>query len=216
MANRTFRQYGQAYAASGDVSVVVQVAGATVFNGAVSDSSTVRSGQPKTENLLYSFTMDEAVLGTKQVSVAVTGGELCFGPTKYNGFKKTRFDYQDFTDNTTMNSDGTLTTASQQWIAGQLQSQLSTDNYNTLMAGNGTRDLSDAINTANLIGLDWDTYGWYENDNRRTNMRLNGSDVNGDPDDIGWWPILNDGDILTYDWNISVWDITKNIELSAS
>ena len=92
MANRTFRQYGQAYAASGDVSVVVQVAGATVFNGAVSDSSTVRSGQPTTENLLYSFTMDEAVLGTKQVSVAVTGGELCFGPTKYNGFKKTRFE----------------------------------------------------------------------------------------------------------------------------
>ena len=216
MANRTFRQYGQAYAAKGDVSVVVQVAGATVFNGAVSDSSTVRSGQPKTENLLYSFTMDEAVLGTRQVSVAVTGGELCFGPTKYNGFKQTRFDYKDFTDNTTMNSDGTLTADSQKWIAGQLQSQLSTENYNTLMAGNGTRDLSDAINAANLIGLDWDTYGWYENDNRRTNMRLNGSDVNGDPDDIGWWPILNDGDILTFDWNISVWDITKNIELSAS
>ena len=86
MANRTFKQYGQAYAAKGDVSVVVQVAGTTVFNGNVSDSSTVRSGEPKTENLLYSFTMDESITGSRQVSITVTGGELCMGATKYNGW----------------------------------------------------------------------------------------------------------------------------------
>ena len=210
MANRTFRQYGQAYAASGDVSVVVQVASATVFNGAVSDSSTVRSGQPTTENLLYWFTMDESVIGVKQVSIAVTGGELCFGPTKYNGFKETRFKHSDFTANTTIAEDGTLNTASQQWIAGQLQAQLSTSDYDTLMAGNGTRSLKDAINTANLIGLDWDNYGWFENDERRANQKINGSAISADPNDIGWWPILNDGDILTYDWNISEYDTTKN------
>mgnify|MGYP003136329698 FL=1 len=214
MANRTFRQYGQAYAAKGDVSVVVQVAGATVFNGAVSDSSTVRSGQPTTEKLLYSFTMDEAVVGTKQTSVAVTGGELCFGPIHYNGWAKTRLSQADLDSNMTTSKDEVPSKTEQQWLATQLKDHLSTDDYNTLMAGNGGESLRENIHTANYIGLDWDSYRWWENNDRATNIKLNGSAINGDPDDIGWWVIMNDGDILTYDWKISAWDTAGYIKAS--
>jgi len=79
MANRTFKVYGQAYASAGDVTAVLTVGGVEVFNGAVNDSTTVRSGQPDTNNHLFSFTLDEATTGNLAYSLTATGGELCLG-----------------------------------------------------------------------------------------------------------------------------------------
>ena len=62
MANRTFKVYGQAYAEAGDVTAVLSVGGVEVFNGTVSDSTTNRNGNPPdTSNLLFTYTLDEAL-----------------------------------------------------------------------------------------------------------------------------------------------------------
>jgi len=207
MANRTFKQYGQAYAAKGDVSVVVSVAGTTVFNGAVSDSSTVRSGQPTTENLLYSFTMDESITGSRQVSITVTGGELCMGATKYNGWDNKEVTYDQLVEQNVWNSDGTAKTLTEseqieksKWASDQLKDKLSTDDYNAMQAGTKTDALGTAWNTANAVGdKDFSLYATGIKD--RSNMKVNGSALD-DGDDDHYWPILQDGDILTYDWDI--------------
>lgn len=207
MANRTFKQYGQAYAAKGDVSVVVQVAGTTVFNGNVSDSSTVRSGEPKTENLLYSFTMDESITGSRQVSITVTGGELCMGATKYNGWDNKSVTFDQLVEQNVWNTDGTAKTLTEseqieksKWASDQVKDKLSADDYNAMQAGTKTDALGTAWNTANNVGdKDFSLYATGIKD--RSNMKINGSAL----DDGGvdhYWPILQDGDILTYDWDI--------------
>ena len=212
MANRTFKQYGQAYAASGDVSVVVQVAGTTVFNGKVSESSTVRSGQPKTENLLYSFDMDESITGSKQTSITVTGGELCLGPTKYNGWDNKVVTWDELVAQNVWNTDGTAKTLTEseiieksKWASDQVKDKLSTDDYNAMQAGTKTDALGTAWNTANNVGdKDFSLYAASEKGDR-SNLKLNGSAVDdGGIDDF--WPILQDDDILTYDWDIQTWN----------
>ena len=207
MANRTFKQYGQAYAASGDVSVVVQVAGATVFNGKVSDSSTVRSGEPKTENLLYSFTMDESITGSRQVSITVTGGELCLGATKYNGWDNKVVTWDELVEQNVWNTDGTAKTLTEseiveksKWASDKVKDKLSTDDYNAMQAGTKTDALGTAWNTANAVGdKDFSLYATGIKD--RSNMKINGSALDDGGDDH-YWPILQDDDILTYDWDI--------------
>jgi len=219
MANRTFKQYGQAYAAKGDVSVVVSVAGTTVFNGNVSDSSTVRSGEPKTENLLYSFTMDESITGSRQVSITVTGGELCMGPTKYNGWDNKEVTYDELIEagmrvdldaSKIWNSDGTegdasVYTAKAKWASDQLKDKLSTEDYNAMQAGTKSDALATAWNTANAVGdKDFSLFAASQKPDR-SNLKVNGSAL----DDGGienFWPVLQDGDILTYDWDIQTWN----------
>lgn len=208
MANRTFKQYGQAYAASGDVSVVVQVAGTTVFNGKVSDSSTVRSGQPKTENLLYSFDMDESITGSKQTSITVTGGELCLGPTKYNGWDNKVVTFDQLIEQDVFNADGTVKTFDtdkSKWASEQLKDKLSSDDYNAMQAGNKTDALATAWSNANNLGdKDFSLYAASQKGDR-SNLKVNGSAVDdGGIDDF--WPILQDDDILTYDWDIQTWN----------
>ena len=207
MANRTFKQYGQAYAAKGDVSVVVQVAGTTVFNGKVSDSSTVRSGEPKTENLLYSFTMDESITGSRQVSITVTGGELCMGATKYNGWDNKSVTFDQLVEQNVWNTDGTAKTLTEseqieksKWASDQVKDKLSADDYNAMQAGTKTDALGTAWNTANNVGdKDFSLYATGIKD--RSNMKVNGSALDDGGTDH-YWPILQDGDILTYDWDI--------------
>ena len=207
MANRTFKQYGQAYAAKGDVSVVVQVAGTTVFNGNVSDSSTVRSGEPKTENLLYSFTMDESITGSRQVSITVTGGELCMGATKYNGWDNKSVTFDQLVEQNVWNTDGTAKTLTEseqieksKWASDQVKDKLSADDYNAMQAGTKTDALGTAWNTANNVGdKDFSLYATGIKD--RSNMKVNGSALDDGGTDH-YWPILQDGDILTYDWDI--------------
>ena len=203
MANRTFKVYGQAYAASGDVSVVMTVGGTEVFNGAVNDSTTVRDGQPTTENHLWTYELDENIVGDLAVSITATGGELCVGLTKHNGLIASKIT-SDWISTNAPDSQN-LSTAAQTHIATTLgESALGSDLYNALIAGTKTA-LSDAENAtihgANWTAIDLDTEV-YADDNR-INAQVNGEALTAwdDPTvNSRNWVILEDGDVLTYTW----------------
>lgn len=210
MANRTFKVYGQAYAASGDVSVTMSVGGTQVFSGAVNDSSTVRSGNPTTQNHLWTYTLDENTAGDLAVSIAVSGGELCLGPTYHNGTSTPYITDQaqalayGLDDNTT-----DLSAEAQTWTAGQIgEAALNAQKaglYAKLVGGTATAaDDFDDVEAANVSRKDWDNFT--ESVSVRDNPQLNGSAYTlMDDDEVSrsYWPILQDGDTLTYTWKFS-------------
>ena len=204
MANRTFKVYGQAYAASGDVNVVLTVGGTEVFNGAVNDSTTSRSGQPQTENHLFTFTLDENTTGDLSYSLAVTGGELCLGPTKHNGHKTPIVPDSELRT-TEWNPPGSAELMED--ISTRIgETYLGTDLYNALQAGTAGTDVGDAVLEANLNGprnfgtTDADIGNcWCE----RTGAQIDGVDI------PGWaladtnkqaWAIIQDGETFTCTW----------------
>ena len=205
MANRTFKVYGQAYAASGDVSVALSVGGTEVFNGAVNDSSTVREGQPTVENHLFTFTLDEETLGGQTYSLTVTGGELCLGPTKYNGLLNSRIGLDWFAANVTDVTN--VSAAAQTHIANTLGSDaLGADLHSALLAGTVTNPSEaqlTALYNANAIAKDWTVYG--SANDTRTDAEINDVAIEGWEDEAtnkGSWPILEDSDVFTCTWTI--------------
>jgi len=206
MANRTFKVYGQAYAASDDVNVTMTVNGTQVFSGAVNDSSTVRSGPPNIQNHLWTYELDENTTGNLTVSVAVTGGELCLGPTTNNHARK-EIVPQSWMD--AHQAEG-LTAANQTHLATEIgQTLLDAEQaglYDKLVAGTATEADATDITNANAKGDGGTDYYQPINDVRNTLA------INGDPsaapiasavqdnEQSGWWPILQDGDTLTYTW----------------
>jgi len=210
MANRTFKVYGQAYAASGDVSVTMSVGGTQVFSGAVNDSTTVRSGNPTTENHLWTYTLDENTVGDLAVSIAVSGGELCLGPTFHNGrtdpyiTDTAQAEAYGLSDNTT-----NLSAEAQTWTAGQIgEAALDAQKaglHAKLVAGTATAaDDFDDVKAANTSKKNWDDFV-LDND-VRDNPQLNGAAYTlMDDDEVSrsYWPILQDGDTFTYTWKFS-------------
>ena len=203
MANRTFKVYGQAYASAGDVTAVLTVGGVEVFNGAVNDSTTVRDGQPTTNNHLFTFTLDEATTGNLAYSLTATGGELCLGQTEYNGAKIAKISAEWFESNI---PDATaVSTAAQTHIATELgETALGTDLYNALVAGTVTNpsDAQNATLSEALMQTDWTTY--VVADDTRVNAQIDGVDMVDWEDDAvntGNWPILEDGQVFTCTWN---------------
>ena len=207
MATRTFKVYGQAYSASGDVSVVMTVGGTEVFNGAVSDSTTVREGQPTVENHLWTYEMDENVTGELAVSIAVTGGELCLGPTHHNLKSGPYIPIEWFTseecDKNWSAADQTyMSTHVPQSALDSVQSGL----YDKLVAGTATAADNDDFFTANMTGPG--VVDEFEPINDiRDNLAINGDLSAGDiapaatdEDKASWWPIVQDSDTLTYTW----------------
>jgi hypothetical protein len=195
MANRTFKVYGQAYAASGDVSVTMSVNGTQVFNGAVNDSSTVRSGQPTIENHLWTYELDENTTGNLTVNIAVTGGELCVGPTSHNMVR------QKLTSDEWLAANPVFNAEVQQYFATTIGQTLldaeSAGLYDKLVAGTATTADLDAVAAADWNGpRDADTFE-YLNDLRPT-ATVNGQAV--DHWENLYWPILQDGDTLVYTW----------------
>lgn len=211
MANRTFKVYGQAYAESGDVSVAMTVNGTEVFNGAVSDSTTPRVGQPTTENQLWTYELDENTTGNLSVSIAVTGGELCFGPTFHNLSQSKAIPMSWF------EAQGTdiLSTANQTYMATNIgQAALDAQQaglYDKLVAGTVTAPVvggevqvteeTEAILRANELGprtVD----DFVPAIDVRDNLTVSGqSEVASTAEEKAlWWPIVADGETLTYDW----------------
>ena len=205
MANRTFKVYGQAYAASGDVSVVLNVGGVEVFNGAVSDSTTVREGAPTVENLLFQFEMDEEVQGGQSYSLTVAGGELCLGQTFYNGISAYVISRSWFEENVT--DANNVSAAAQAHIANTLGAEkLGADLHSALLAGTVTAPTAEqnaVLETANLVSKDWTAFG--SANDTRTGAAINGESIDGWTDvatNMGHWPILEDGAVFTCTWNI--------------
>jgi len=207
MANRTFKVYGQAYAASGNVSVTMSVGGTQVFSGDVNDSSTVRSGPPSTENHLWSYDLDESTTGNLAVSITVSGGELCLGPTHHNLGPAKYIPLSWFSDT----ADANWSASDQTYMATNVgQTALDAQKaglYDKLVAGTATAsDDLDAFVAANDSAPRSTSTYVVANDNR-TNLAINGStsapnisEASTDAEKALWWPVLQDGDELTYTW----------------
>lgn len=208
MADRTFKVYGQAYAESGDVTATLTVGGVQVFNGAVNDSTTVRSGQPTTSNHLFSFTLDENTTGNLSYSLAVSGGELCLGQTQYNGAPKVtpRVSAEWLAAN--LPDPTNATTEQQSAYADQLtEAALGTTLYNALKAGElsdgGTAEQQAAIKAVfNTTAADWDNY--YPADDVRASATLDGESMGwSDDESKANWVIIGDGQTFACTWNFS-------------
>jgi len=203
MANRTFKVYGQAYAPAGDVTAVLTVGGVEVFNGAVNDSTTVRDGQPTTNNHLFTFTLDEATTGEMAYSLTATGGELCLGLTEYNYAKTPVISKEWFDANIPDNQ--AVSTAAQTHIATELgETALTTTYYNKLVAGTSTAITAEEDAILLEANLQASPTVYVTADDVRTNAQIDGVDmVDWDDDAVnkGNWPILEDGQVFTCTWN---------------
>ena len=209
MANRTFKVYGQAYAPSGSVSATVSVNGSQVFSGDVTTSNTPRDGAPVGNTQLLSFDLDEAVTNLS-VSVAVSGGELCWGKTVTNGGT----DYRISVNYADSIADMTNITADEQTAVAAIgEANLGTTLYNALTSGtltNPTEEQKTAIANANKF-TDWSN-DYVHALGALTNPQVNGSAWSGwDADTMGEGAIfiLADGDTLTYTWTVNPDNTTK-------
>lgn len=91
MATRTCKLYGEAYASSGSVSLVVNFNGSEVHNGAVTTTAgTIPDPGTSTftEGELCSWTIDTNTTGSVSLSIAVSGGDLWFADIigNYSGY----------------------------------------------------------------------------------------------------------------------------------
>jgi len=208
MANRTFKVYGQAYAASGDVSVTMSINGTQVFSGAVNDSSTPLDGEPTSNNHLWTYELDENTVGNLAVSIAVSGGVLALGATQ-NNLNNTKiipdewWDAQDPADRDSAEYQTYIANTIGQTLLDAEQPGL----YDKLIAGTATLETDgNDIWTANLKGPGSTEEFETINDIRNTlaingatdDIRLSGADT--PLAQASWWPIIEDGETLTYDW----------------
>jgi len=206
MANRTFKVYGQAYAEAGDVTAVLSVGGVEVFNGAVNDSTTDREGNPPdTSNLLFTYTLDEATTGNLAYSLAVSGGELCLGRTKYNGVTGLTIP-QSWMD-ANIPDPTAISAEAQTYVANTIgESALGSDIYNAFIAGtltNPTDEQNTAIIAANTNSTDFTVYG--SDNDERSSAQIDGVALEGWDDatvNTNNWPIIPDGSTFTCTWNL--------------
>lgn len=89
MATRTLKLYGNGYAESGTVSIVVNFNGAEVFNGDVSTTAGEAPTKPTVFNEICSWTEDTSLSGDIALSIAVTGGAFVFQDIlgNYSGYE---------------------------------------------------------------------------------------------------------------------------------
>ena len=213
ISNRTFKAYGQAYAPVGDVSVVLKINNISVFSGAVADSSTVRTGPPTIENLLFQFELPKATIGAVDFSLAVTGGELCLGPIGYNGLDR-RWPGPAPVD--------TFTVENQLIMAGLIQGLVSAECHAALLAGQCTSNTSPYV--AEIVAA-WETWQaadkdweYFEKANfLEQHAKQSASLAGGSADPIhqnlsqmnsslinkaAWWPIIESGETVACTWTI--------------
>jgi hypothetical protein len=215
MADRTFKVFGSAYAASGNVSVTITIDGTQRFSGEVTTSATPRDGQPTSQSELISFTMDDSVTGDKSLSVAVSGGEFVMGNWQCNAAHYNSIvDIASLTDN---GADIDTDASAQQTIASGIgQATLDAQKsglYAKLNGGTATiADDADDINIANRNGLNTTDYVWLNQANdKKTSPQIDGTAVEGgmgdsDSNSAQWWPIISDGETFTATWSITPFD----------
>lgn len=213
ISNRTFKAYGQAYAPVGDVSVVLKINNISVFSGAVADSSTVRTGPPTIENLLFQFELPKATIGAVDFSLAVTGGELCLGPISYNGLDRR------WPGPIPVNA---YTVENQLIMAGMIQGLVSAECYAALLAGQCTSDTGPyeaeivaAWGTWQAADKDWE---YFEKANFSEQHAKQSASLAGGSADLihqnlsqmnsslinkaAWWPIIESGETFACTWTI--------------
>jgi hypothetical protein len=204
MANRTFKVYGQAYAASGGVNVTMTVGGTQIFSGAVNDSTTVREGQPTVENHLWTYELDENTTGNLTVSIAVTGGELCVAATEHD------LNYTQIISQEWLDANDPSTADAQTHLATQIgEVRLDAEQaglHAKLVAGTAVADDYPDILAANLKGPRGTTF--VKVIDERTNLAINGdashsqiAEASTASEKAGWWPVLQDGDTFTFNWD---------------
>lgn len=202
MANRTFKVYGQAYAASGDVTATLTINGTQVFSGAVNDSTTVREGAPSTENHLFSFELDENTTGNLAYSLTASGGELCLGPSEHNLATAYYVPISWFHDT----AEGNWSAADQTYLANNIpEAALDAQQaglHAKLVAGTATAADQEDCLAANTSGpRSAETF--VPVSDVRSSAQLNGVAL-VDWDDVavnsGNWVIIQDGDTFTCTW----------------
>ena len=213
ISNRTFKAYGQAYAPVGDVSVVLKINNISVFSGAVADSSTVRTGPPTIENLLFQFELPKATIGAVDFSLAVTGGELCLGPIGYNGLDR-RWPGAAPVD--------VYTVENQLITAGLLQGLVSAECHAALLAGQCTSDTGPyeaeivaAWETWKTADKDWEYFekANFSEQHAKQSASLAGGSADPIHQDLSqmnsslinkaaWWPIIESGETFACTWTI--------------
>ena len=218
ISNRTFKAYGQAYAPVGDVSVVLKINNISVFSGAVADSSTVRTGPPTIENLLFQFELPKATIGAVDFSLAVTGGELCLGPISYNGLDR-RFPGSIPTPAIPFNP---YTVENQLILAGLLQGLVSAECHAALLAGQCTSDTGPyeaeilaAWRTWQAADKDWEYFqkANFSEQHAKQSASLAGGSADPIHQDLSqmnsslinkaaWWPIIESGETFACTWTI--------------
>ncbi len=214
ISNRTFKAYGQAYAPVGDVSVVLKINNISVFSGAVADSSTVRTGIPTIENLLFQFELPKATIGAVDFSLAVTGGELCLGPIGYNGLDRR------WPGAAPANA---YTVGNQLITAGLLQGLVSAECYAALLAGQCTSDTGPyeaeivaAQETWQTADKDWEYFekANFSEQHAKQSASLSGGSADPIHQDLSqmnsslinkaaWWPIIESGETFACTWTIA-------------
>lgn len=213
ISNRTFKAYGQAYAPVGDVSVVLKINNISVFSGAVADSSTVRTGIPTIENLLFQFELPKATIGAVDFSLAVTGGELCLGPIGHNGLDRR------WPGPISINP---YTVENQLITAGLLQGLVSAECYAALLAGQCTSDTGPyeaeivaAQETWQTADQDWEYFekANFSEQHAKQSASLAGGSADPIHQDLSqmnsslinkaaWWPIIESGETFACTWTI--------------
>ena len=213
ISNRTFKAYGQAYAPVGDVSVVLKINNISVFSGAVADSSTVRTGIPTIENLLFQFELPKATIGAVDFSLAVTGGELCLGPIGYNGLRRR------WPGPISINP---YTVENQLIMAGLIQGLVSAECHAALLAGQCTSDTGPyeaeivaAQETWLAADQDWEYFekANFSEQHAKQSASLAGGSADPIHQDLSqmnsslinkaaWWPIIESGETFACTWTI--------------
>lgn len=202
MANRTFKVYGQAYAESGDVTATLTINGTQVFSGAVNDSTTVRVGQPETENHLFTFVLDENTTGALSYSLAVSGGELCLGPTRYNGVKTQILPE----DSPFWQEVGPTSTLEQQQTYSNLigEANLGTELYNKMQSGlAGPDDVPAVIEVINSGPRNFNTGDgdFVRFEDIRSSAQIDGQNLAWTDDESKRnWPVIDAGQTFTCTW----------------
>jgi hypothetical protein len=80
MINRTFKFYGQAFSASGLVSIVAKFNGQQVYSGTIPTIASSDPQQPGDQNIvMFEYTGPIDIHGHIPFELTVTGGTVCFG-----------------------------------------------------------------------------------------------------------------------------------------
>jgi hypothetical protein len=135
----------------------------------------------------------------------VSGGELCIGPTHYNGVE---YGHNSYAVASGFAKPGTeLTAEDQTWLASIVTADdVGADLYARLQAGTANNNEDAAVvDAAVATKLDWATY--IRDESTRRSAQVNGvTQPDWDDDAVNKrnWIILNDGDVFTYTWSLTV------------
>jgi len=149
MINRTFKFYGQAFSASGPVSIVAKFNGQQVYSGTVPTIASLEPQQPGNPDIVW-FEHTESIdtHGHIPFELIVTGGTACFGKVEanYSGYEIEE-----------IGETKTLKTAPENYFSHSINTKSIETDGKTNVKINGVNQIRNVIDPAHAAG-DW----WYE------------------------------------------------------